>query len=212
MGQLFQPKADAIFRVVIALAALAFGGALALALVYPRSDAAWNVGRPAQQPIPFRHDLHAGTLALDCRHCHHSVERTARAGMPTAQMCMSCHSQIWIGAGVLEPLRTSLELEQPIRWVSVHRLPDHAYFHHGIHVSNGLACATCHGHVERMARTVKTQTLSMGWCLDCHRGPGPRTALGAAGSARVGAGPAPQARDLELAAMRRLTDCSTCHR
>jgi len=139
MAQLFSRRADTAFRVVLVLAPLAAVGAGAVAWAWSRSGSAWNVGVPAPQPIPFRHDLHAGTLRLDCRYCHGWAERAAPAGMPSAQTCMTCHSQVWTGASVLEPLRSSLALGQPITWVSVHRLPAYAYFHHGVHVSKGVA-------------------------------------------------------------------------
>lgn len=216
MAQLFRPRATTILRAVIVFALLAVTGAGAIAYIWARSDAVWNIGQPAPQPVPFRHDLHAGTLGLDCRNCHTSVERAAYAGMPSAQTCMSCHSQVWAGASVLEPVRSSLALGQPIRWTSVHRLPDHAYFHHAAHVSKGVACETCHGRVDQMAKTVRVHSLSMGWCLDCHRDPMPRLRPR---DAVFAMGYEPHGRDLPQdlrvfyrEAAQRLTDCSTCHR
>ena len=206
--QLFTPRATTIFRLVLTLAPLAAAGAGALAYGWSRSDAAWNVGKPAPQPIPFRHDVHAGTLKIDCRYCHATVERAASAGMPSATTCMSCHAQVWAGASALEPLRTSVELDQPLAWNSVHRLPHYAYFHHGAHVTQRIACETCHGRVDEMAKTVKVHTLSMGWCLDCHRDPAARLRarpLSAESASRTSA-PASHA-DTRL-----LTSCSTCHR
>lgn len=216
MAQLFTRRADTIVRVVLALAVLAVIGAGALGFVWSRSASAWNVGKPAPQPIPFRHDLHTGTLRIDCRYCHSSVEQAADAGMPSAQTCMTCHSQVWTGASVLEPLRSSLALGQPIAWTSVHRLPNYAYFHHGIHVTKGVACETCHGRVDRMPKTVKAETLSMGWCLDCHRDPTPelrpRDAVFAMGWQRHGDALPPDLRAFYQAAAQRLTSCNTCHR
>jgi hypothetical protein len=205
--QLFTPRATTIFRVVLTLVPLTAAGAGALTYAWSRSDAAWNVGKPAPQPIPFRHDVHAGTLKIDCRYCHASAERAASAGMPSATTCMSCHSQVWAGASALEPLRTSVELDQPLVWRSVHRLPDYAYFHHGAHAASDIACETCHGRVAGMAKTVKANTLSMGWCLDCHRDPArlrPRDA-----SVRP---PSETAARIGHPDARLLTSCSTCHR
>ena len=216
MAQLFRPEATTIFRVLIVLVLLGGAGAGALAYVWARSGSTWNVGRPAPQPVPFRHDLHAGTLGIDCRYCHSMVERAAHAGMPSAQTCMTCHSQVWVGASVLEPVRASLALGQAIRWTSVHRLPSFAYFHHAAHVAKGVACETCHGRVDRMARTVKVHTLSMGWCLDCHRNPAPRLrpreAVFEMGWTRHDRAVPDDIRSFYQAAARRLTDCSTCHR
>jgi hypothetical protein len=184
MAQLFQPAATTVFRVAIVVALLGAVGTILVVYLWARADSTWGVGVAAPQPVPFRHDLHAGALRIDCRYCHSGVQRAASAGMPSARTCMSCHAQVWVGADILEPIRSSAALGQAVEWGSVHRLPDHAYFHHGIHVAKGFACETCHGRVDRMATTTKTETLSMGWCLDCHRNQ----------------------------ASRRLTDCNACHR
>ena len=56
-----------------------------------------------------------------------------------------------------------------ISWVRVHNLPDYACFSHLAHVSAGVTCQTCHGPVESMERMRQYATLSMGWCVNCHR-------------------------------------------
>ncbi len=201
MGQLFSRHSTVVFRTILALLLAGSAAAIALGLFWVRSDSYWNVGKATAQPIPFRHDLHAGTLGIDCRYCHTAVERSASAGMPSAHTCMTCHSQIWKAATLLEPLRTSVALGQPIVWNSVHRLPDHARFHHGVHTANSIACSTCHGEVETMAQTVKTRTLSMGWCLECHRS-----------HHKLQVEPVGTKTQSHLATAPLLTNCSTCHR
>ena len=199
--------------VPVAVAAAAW-----LAYALPRSDFAWGVGEPAPfQPVPFSHDHHVGGLGIHCRYCHNSVERAAFAGMPPADTCMSCHSEIWTAAAVLAPIQRSLELGEPIAWSSVHRLPDFAFFHHGIHVSKGVGCETCHGRVDLMPRTVKVNTLSMEWCLDCHRNPEPHLrppgAIYVMGWEPTAAEAGPDLRDDHHGiVVGQLTDCSTCHR
>lgn len=56
-----------------------------------------------------------------------------------------------------------------IPWVRVHNLPDYACFNHQAHVGAGVSCQTCHGPVESMERMRQQATLSMGWCVNCHR-------------------------------------------
>ncbi len=56
-----------------------------------------------------------------------------------------------------------------IEWVRVHRLADYVHFNHQVHVHNGIACQECHGPVETMQRMRQASSLSMGWCVDCHR-------------------------------------------
>lgn len=57
----------------------------------------------------------------------------------------------------------------PLKWTRVHNLPDFVYFDHRPHVSAGLACQTCHGPVETMETMRQAASLSMGWCVNCHR-------------------------------------------
>ena len=69
--------------------------------------------RPSQ-PVPFSHQHHAGELGIDCRYCHSGAETAPRAGLPPTQTCMTCHSQIWTNASMLEPVRKSLADNKPI--------------------------------------------------------------------------------------------------
>jgi hypothetical protein len=233
MAQAFSPRADTVLRVLLVLLPLALVVLGVMLYVNARSGSTWNVGAPAPQPIPFRHDLHAGTLGVDCAYCHSTAARASFAGMPSAQTCMTCHAQVWVGASVLQPLRTSLALNQPIVWTSVHRLADYVYFNHAAHVSKGVACATCHGDVATMPEIVKANTLSMGWCLDCHRQPerylNPQQAAAAIGLTRTEKPAIPGApadanhaglpklywdgevQGLYDAVRRYLTSCDTCH-
>lgn len=58
----------------------------------------------------------------------------------------------------------------PIEWVRIHNLPDHVYFNHAQHVTVGkVSCQQCHGKVEEMDLVKQYSTLSMGWCINCHR-------------------------------------------
>ncbi len=84
---------------------------------------------------------------------------------------MSCHSQLWTNAEILEPVRESLRSDQPLRWNRVYDLPDFVYFNHGIHIHKGVGCASCHGPINRMPLTWQSSTLFMSWCLECHRAP-----------------------------------------
>jgi RNA polymerase-binding protein DksA len=60
-----------------------------------------------------------------------------------------------------------------IPWTRVHDVPAYAYFDHSAHINVGIGCATCHGRVDRMEVVMKTESMSMGWCIDCHNDPGP---------------------------------------
>ena len=84
---------------------------------------------------------------------------------------MNCHSQIWKGAPMLEPVRESYRTGNSLVWNRVNDLPDFVYFDHSIHINKGVGCNTCHGPVDRMPLMYNQASLQMEWCLDCHRAP-----------------------------------------
>ncbi len=86
---------------------------------------------------------------------------------------MTCHSQIWADAEVLEPVRQSEATGQPIRWHRVAQLPDYVQFDHSIHIDRGVACVECHGRIDQMPLTMRAKPFTMEFCLDCHRDPAP---------------------------------------
>ena len=128
-----------------------------------------KVARP--QPVPFSHQHHVGGLGIDCRYCHTSVEVSSFAGIPPTRTCMNCHSQIWTGAPLLEPVRESFRTGKSLVWTRVNDLPDFVYFDHSIHINKGVGCNTCHGPVDCMPLMYNYASLQMEWCLDCHRDP-----------------------------------------
>ena len=171
MAQIFHRSTNLISRASIFGGVLVIGG-LAFAL-YAIAMSPWyteqNVVR--QQPVPFSHRHHAGELGIDCRYCHTSVEKSSFAGLPPTETCMSCHSQIWTNASMLEPVRASYRDNTSIEWTRVNALPDFVYFDHSIHVAKGIGCTTCHGPIADMTLTYRAGTLYMSWCLECHRQP-----------------------------------------
>lgn len=135
------------------------------------SPQATDVGYEPKQPIPYSHALHVGQLGLDCRYCHTTVEKAAFAAVPATATCMNCHTKIRTNSELLKPLRDSWKKNEPLQWTKVHRLPDYVYFNHSAHVTRGVSCVSCHGRVDKMEVVYQQETLSMGWCLDCHRNP-----------------------------------------
>jgi len=154
-----------------------FGGLfLAAAAVWVTAEinrSSYNTGQyiEVQQPVQFSHKHHTGDDGIDCRYCHNSVETSSNAGMPPTRTCMNCHSQIWAESPYLEIVRASWRENKPIVWQRVHDLPDFVYFNHGIHVSKGIGCASCHGRVDDMPAVYQAASLQMEWCLSCHREP-----------------------------------------
>lgn len=171
MAQIFQPSANTLsrvtlFGVVFVLLSLVIG-----AYLVNRSPYVTQVAVIREQPVEFSHKHHARELGIDCRYCHTSVEDSSFAGMPPTYTCMSCHSQIWTEAPMLRPVRQSLAKDQPIHWTRVHDVPDFVYFDHSAHVNKGVGCVSCHGEVDQMPLMWKAESMTMDWCLDCHRQP-----------------------------------------
>jgi hypothetical protein len=209
MPQLFRP------RVILGIKLFLLGALLALAAAWM---AVYKVlpsrGGPVEpeQPIPFSHQHHVGDDGIDCRYCHYSVEKAAFAGIPSTEVCMTCHSQLFTDAPVLAPLRESARTGTPIRWVRVHDLPDFVFFDHSIHLAKGVGCVECHGRVDKMPRIRRVASLEMQWCLECHRNPAPHLRAPSQVFAMASKPDPSIARHMNLMDQRRLTDCSTCHR
>ncbi|MFN8438973.1 MAG: cytochrome c3 family protein [Cytophagales bacterium] len=127
-------------------------------------------GYAPEQPVPFSHKLHAGKYKIDCNYCHTGVRIGKHANIPSANICMNCHSQIKKESAKLKPIRDAYETGKPVEWVRVHNLPDLAYFNHSQHVKvGGLECQTCHGPIQEMEVVQQYSPLTMGWCINCHR-------------------------------------------
>lgn len=214
---IFRPGANLAAAVSLVTVALLLLGVIGWWWFWPRTDYARHVGWTVDQPVPFSHQHHVAGLGLDCRFCHSSVEVSANAGLPPTYTCMTCHSQIWTRAAVLAPVRRSLATGIPIVWNRVNYLPDYVYFDHSIHIAKGVGCSACHGEVDHMALSYQAKSLTMQFCLDCHRNPGPRlrprSQIYVSSWHRTAATPSPAAlmRTYHVGG-RNLTDCSICHR
>jgi hypothetical protein len=172
MAQIFPQSANTLSKVSIIVTLVVVAG-LGGAVFELGADSSYatNQGIARTQPIPFSHTHHVGSMGIDCRYCHSTVETSAYANIPPTKTCMNCHSQIWVNSPTLEPVRASYRTDQSIPWVKVHDLPDFVYFNHSIHVKKGVGCETCHGRVDQMALMSQKNNLEMRWCLDCHRHP-----------------------------------------
>lgn len=167
------PRTLNLLPLVVAVAVIVGGTGLVLSLWYWASPKSTQLGYAPRQPVPYSHRLHAGELGMDCRYCHAQVERSAHAMIPPTQTCMGCHAVVKKDAPVLEPVRQSWETGESVEWVRVHKVPDHAYFNHSVHLTAGVGCETCHGRIDQ-AEVVRVEApLSMGWCIECHRNPAP---------------------------------------
>lgn len=139
-------------------------------------------GNAPDQPVAFSHETHAGKFGIDCQYCHTGVTHSAKAGVPSANVCANCHNFI---AGTDESQKVEIKnlMDNYIRkekspdWVRVHNTPDFVRFAHAPHVKALLkegkptisACKECHGDVDHMKKVKQVRSLNMGDCVNCHR-------------------------------------------
>lgn len=128
-----------------------------------------NAGYAPDQPIPFSHKIHAGDYKMDCRYCHSAAEKGPHAGIPPMNVCMGCHSVVAIDKDNIKKLNKMYQAGQTVQWQRIHRLPDHVYFSHKMHLRAGVQCEDCHGDVASMPVVRQVNRLEMGDCLECHR-------------------------------------------
>ena len=171
MAQIFHPSTTLVAKASIFGAVFMLAGAAWMGDQIQRSPYVTEVNVAREQPVPFSHRHHVAGLGMDCRYCHTTVEDSAFAGIPPTKTCMTCHSQLFTDAPMLEPVRESWRTDLSVEWRRVHDLPDFAYFDHSIHVAKGVGCSTCHGRVDQMPLVWRENSLHMDWCLSCHREP-----------------------------------------
>jgi hypothetical protein len=213
----FTPRHDHLLQAtfVIAVFFLAIGSILSY--WYWQRSAWQRIDVAPDQPVMCSHKHHVGELGIDCRYCHAGVETSSYPGMPPTETCMTCHSQLWTNAKLLQPVRDSARSNRPLAWNKVTNIPNYVYFDHSAHISRGVACVTCHGRVDEMPLTFQSVELKMAWCLDCHRHPEERIVPRSQVTMDF---PDPHALSpaegdplpLTAAEKARLTNCSVCHR
>jgi hypothetical protein len=119
------------------------------------------------QPIAFSHRIHSGTNAIPCQLCHIYARRGPVAGIPSVQRCVQCHQTIAPEDPEVVKLMAFWKDRKPIAWNRVHDLLDYVRFTHKPHVA-GVGVSPVTGRAK-MDGAVRTESLSMGWCLNCHK-------------------------------------------
>jgi len=146
-------------------------GAVIAGITYYMTPKWARVGYEPVQPVAFSHDLHVTQLGMDCRYCHTFVDRSEHSNVPATHTCMACHSMVQTDSPALQPVRDSYANNESITWIRVHKTPDYVYFNHAVHVNRGISCVECHGQVNEMEVVYHAKSLSMAFCLECHREP-----------------------------------------
>lgn len=214
MAALFRPWANMAFRIGLGTALVLGVAAVIGPMIWVRTPYRRGQFEPIAQPVEFDHRHHVQDDGIACVYCHDTVFHSPSAGLPSTDKCMGCHAQIWSQSPALEPVRRSFFSGDPIPWTRVHSLPDFVYFDHSIHVNRGIGCVSCHGRVDEMARVYQVESLTMGWCLTCHRYPEPHlrppNAITSMTWRRVNPDEGPFLA--QAYGTRKLTHCTACHR
>ncbi len=114
MPQIFSRSANTLTRASVFAVPLLGCFLVWGVFVFGQSSYGTGSGIDRVQPVPFSHEHHVGVLGIDCRYCHTSVENSSYAGMPPTKTCMNCHSQIWVGSDMLEPVRESYRTDDSL--------------------------------------------------------------------------------------------------
>lgn len=183
MSMLF-PKWMNALPTAVAVGGFTLLAGASAAYMYYFTPEFWRVGYEPIQPVDYSHQLHAGTLGIDCRYCHSDVEKSPHANVPDVATCMNCHTgvgeQSYLNAtkwkahkdnANLIRVRESAATGEPIRWRRIHKAPDYVQFNHAVHVNTGISCFVCHGRVDQLARVHQVHGMGMQFCLECHREP-----------------------------------------
>ena len=124
------------------------------------------------QPLAYSHRAHVQN-GIQCLYCHTEATRSQKAGIPSVEKCMGCHSVIATKSEGVQELAGYWERGETIPWKRINDQPDFVYFSHQPHISAGMNCETCHGNVGDMDLAEATIRMDMGWCLDCHKNQAP---------------------------------------
>jgi hypothetical protein len=145
---------------------------------------------------------HAGIPpASQCMNCHRLVtasweatraeaEAARQEGRPPKRIVSAELQKLYDALALNDDLQPDPARQpQAIHWVRVHSLPQYTRFDHRAHVLAKVACQECHGPVETMEVMRQSASLSMGWCVRCHK----------------------EHREIDGRKVSASTDCAACH-
>jgi len=134
--------------------------------------------RPAvavAQPVRFNHRLHVETLELDCSTCHEFYASSEHSGLPSLELCSTCHEEALTDSPEEQRLLELIEAGGDQEFRKLFRMPDHVYYSHARHVTvAGIECATCHGGIAETTAPppVPLVHVTMNTCVGCHAASG----------------------------------------
>src|ERR1044071_1543240 len=106
------------FRALTVLA-LSLLSAIAIGTLYSTGSA--DLPGQDEQPVAFSHVRHAGELQIACLYCHRAATLSRTAGVPSMQLCVSCHRNLARQNPQTQEVLAYWEQQQPIQWTRLHR-------------------------------------------------------------------------------------------
>ncbi len=140
---------------------------LALVLAGISASGCNSAGASPNQPIAFPHRAHTENQ-IECAFCHENVARSSAAGLPTTELCGTCHSAMAQDSPATQTLMEYVDKDEVIPWVRLYEVPDFAYFPHQWHVRADVACSECHGEIGTSLRAERHEAVEMETCIACH--------------------------------------------
>jgi hypothetical protein len=132
------------------------------------ADAQTALPTGPEQPLPFSHKNHAGTVGLPCETCHTLSRTGENLSIPQAAACMRCHQTIATDKPAIQRLAEYAKSQAPIPWARIYDLPSFVSFSHKTHLDHGNTCQECHGPVATRDRLFKESEMTMTRCVNCH--------------------------------------------
>ena len=122
-----------------------------------------------EQPVPFSHKWHAGSLKLECKKCHVNADPGEVMGIAKPAVCLECHATVKTDSPHIQKLAAAGKEDRELRWVRIYRTPEWVNFSHRTHLQKDNKCEDCHGQVTQRERLYREVDISMGGCIDCHK-------------------------------------------
>lgn len=123
------------------------------------------------QPIEFPHKTHVAKGIKCTEYCHEAVTKGPRAGLPSLNTCMACHTQFATDRPLIKQITAIADKGEDLQWQRVYGYTpqSHVRFNHAPHIRANVECSTCHGDIAGGTVATRNVDLNMGFCVSCHR-------------------------------------------
>ena len=115
----------------------------------------------------FNHKVHVVDKKMSCDDCHPDAATAAQAGMPSHDVCETCHEEIDKNKPPEERSTAFFPEGQP-KWTNLAVQPADVIFSHATHVGKNVKCEECHPEIRESTRVPTQEPMRMGQCMECH--------------------------------------------